>query len=311
LELAVSRFSIIKKISKVRESKKILNSCLKRWQYEDERTRYFSQIFDEWISKIPDDAIKMVYYLLSCFCYYPHDNVNKLLVKLHKRLLMRGSINDNNTIYLMIKSKIGIGNSSNDYWSEYKYQNKLNKYTFIDNINFLEDRQLEYIQNVVFIDDCSGSGGTFIKYINNNIDIFRNKNIYFITIHIMKQAVDSIKNYSKENKLKISIITNICQDKAFNLRYFKNNEYLKTLLIDLSRSFKINNNYILGYDDTEGLFAFFNNSPNNTLGLFWHDTATYRSPFPRKFDSKPVWMKYEEEKKKREAQNYLVKSDKV
>lgn len=148
-----------------------ISSCLARWQYEDKRTKYFSDIFDEWVKNIPSTAIEMIFYLLSRFCYYPHKLVNRYLVELHDRLITEGEITDDNTIYISIKSRTGIGNSSNDYWSEYKYQNNINKYSCIDDIRKISSMQHAAISNIVIIDDCSGSGKTLIDYLTANLDL--------------------------------------------------------------------------------------------------------------------------------------------
>lgn len=282
----------------------IIKSCLLRWQQEDDRTKFFSNVFNSWVSSIPETAIAMIFHLLSCFCYYPHKVVNQYLVELHNKLISNGEINDDNTVYTSIKSNTGIGNSSNDYLVEYKLLNNINKYTWFDDIRKIKPKQQAYILNVILIDDCSGSGSTLIKYLGNNLDFFRGKNIYFITIHIMKEALVNISRYAQEQNLNIYVIFAIDQDKAFNNTFFHNNQSLKEHFIAISKSLEIHDNYILGYDKSEGLFAFYNNTPNNTLGIFWQDTSRIRSIFPRKNDKKPIWMTLMEQKDNRKKQNY-------
>lgn len=282
----------------------IAASCLRRWQHEDDRTKYFSTTFETWVDSIPGDAIDMIFHLLSSFCYYPHEKVNRYLVELHEKLITKGTITDDNTIFISIKTTSGIGNSSNDYWVEYKLQNKINKYTCIDDIRRLLPEQSALISNVVIIDDCSGSGSTLTKYLGRNLDFFSGKSIYFITIHLMKAALDNINKYAQEKKLKICVLFAIVQDKAFSDKYFEENQSLKERFIDVSLGLNIHKNYILGYEESEGLFAFYNNTPNNTLGLFWHDIDKYRSLFPRKNDQKPAWMMLKTQRQDRKSQNY-------
>lgn len=279
-------------------------SCLSRWQHEDDRTKYFSTTFDTWVDSIPSDAIDMIFYLLSIFCYYPHEIVNRYLVELHKELIAKGTITDENTIFISIKTTSGIGNSSNDYWVEYKFLNKLNKFTCIDDIRKLAREQVALISNVVIIDDCSGSGSTLTEYLGRNLDFFSEKNIYFITIHLMKAALDYINQYADERKLKVKVLFAIDQDKAFNDKYFEGDQSLKEKFIAVSHGLNIHKDHILGFEESEGLFAFYNNTPNNTLGLFWHDTEKYRSIFPRKNDKKPAWMLLKTQRQDRKSQNY-------
>lgn len=123
----------------------------------------------------------------------------------------------------------------------------------------------------------------------------------------MKAAVENIDIFAKEKNLKIYTFFMIEQDKAFNDEYFKSNDAMKAEFVKLSRGLKIGRVHILGFEGSEGLFAFYNNTPNNTLGLFRYDTGQYRSLFPRKDDKKPTWMNLKEEKQVRQNQNYHSK----
>ena len=62
-----------------------------------------------------------------------------------------------------------------------------------------------------------------------------------------------------------------------------------------------------GYSCTESLVAFFNDTPNNTLGIFWKNTDKNDALFPRNQEEKPAWMKFREDKKDRMKSNYARK----
>ena len=64
---------------------------------------------------------------------------------------------------------------------------------------------------------------------------------------------------------------------------------------------------IYGYSCTESLVAFFNDTPNNTLGIFWKNTDKNDALFPRNHEEKPAWMKFRENKKERMKSNYIRK----
>ncbi len=303
LNTALKKIKEIRADSRKRKARIVLNSCLQRWGDKDERIVRFIEMFDKWYAQIPDQANGMVLHLLSNFCYYPHRIVNICLVELHQRLIGKGTINQNNTIYIPIKSPDGNSNSSNEYWSEYKLQNKLSKYIVLDDFSELTFGQWEYIKNIVLIDDCGGSGQTLTDYIKSKLDIFTNKNLYFISIHIMKNAQDCIYSFAEKNNININILNTIVQEKAFNHTYFRDNE-LENLFVKLSEGFGIPKKYIKGFKDSQGLFAFYNNTPNNTLGLFYYNTDKYEAPFPRNNDQKPSWWYLKRGKKIREIQNY-------
>ena len=121
----------------------------------------------------------------------------------------------------------------------------------------------------------------------------------------MQNALDYIDEFKEKNSLKIKVNYSFIQNKAFNDPYFQNDQSLKNTFIGISKDLKIHNDHILGFEESEGLFAFYNNTPNNTLGLFWYDTDLYKSPFPRNNDVKPAWMSAG--KNIRSTQNYSVK----
>ena len=300
---AIAKIQEKQTASNIKRARKVLVSCLKRWEYEDDRTQRFSSIFDDWFKQIPQSATSIILQLLLMYYYYPHKVVNRLLVELHKKLIEINTITHNNTIYIPIKSANGNSNSSNIYWTEYKLQNKLSKYIVIDDISELTMEQWNCISYVIMIDDCGGSGSTLTKYIERNKDILKDKHVYFITIHIMRSAWEYINEYSEKSGINISVISATIQEKAFNHVFFKNIR-LRELFIKTSKDFGIPKEEVLGFKKSEGLFAFYNNTPNNTLGIFRYDTDTYMSPFPRSQDKKPDWWHLKTGKKLRELQNY-------
>ena len=65
---------------------------------------------------------------------------------------------------------------------------------------------------------------------------------------------------------------------------------------------------MLGYKNTEALVAFYNNTPNNTLPIFWTDVEDNKALFPRNDDEKPSWKMMKRDKELRSESNYLRKS---
>lgn len=63
-------------------------------------------------------------------------------------------------------------------------------------------------------------------------------------------------------------------------------------------------NDIFGFLGVESLVSFFNDTPNNTLGVFWKNTSKNKALFPRNIEEKPAWMKFKENKKQRNTSNY-------
>jgi hypothetical protein len=297
---------------------KILNEqdvkevCKIKWSsgFEiDKRTQEALDKFDIWFSKIPDKYKELSLVLIKSLEYYPKQLTNKLLIELHHKLLKYKTVNDDNTIYAFIKSKDGKTNSSNDYWTMYKLLNDINREICYENINAIEDWQWEYVNNIVFIDDFSGTGKSFIKELEKNEEFYYMKNIYFITICIMEDAIKNIIEYSESKNINMHLIYSYNQKKTFSQDLFKNNLDAKGLLSQLTYYLRIpKRESPLGYDDSESLVAFHNNTPNNTLPIIRYDTEEYPSLFPRKHESKPLWDIMKSKSKSRKIANYNNKS---
>lgn len=284
---------------------------LEKWNpsgSEDRRLNDLRDVFDSWLDQIPEDIQPVVHGLLEGLCYYTHDSANRLLRDLHLELCKKYHIKDDDTIYAFITSKDSRSNSSNDYWTEYKFINNIDSELCITNPDILEEEYWEYINNVVFIDDCSGTGKTFYEYICKRKDRYKGKKIYFIAIHMMKEAKEKISRVLKG--LSVTIISSETQEKAFTPRFFESEakaEEAKKVISEVSKSFGIHRDHILGFANSESLMAFYNNTPNNTLGIIRFDTETYSSLFPRKRSFTPEWKKLGRKKKAREASNYNAK----
>lgn len=295
----------------VKNASEIKQQCLSKWsaglEFDDCLSK-FNVSFDEWLNQIPVENRDTVLTLIENMEYYPHEITNDWLKKLHIQLLKNDNITDNNTIYVFIKSKDGATNSSNDYWSEYKFINRINKHICIEDMNALNPKAFAKINNIVFVDDFSGSGKSFIDELKKNPSRYANKNVFFITINIMENAITAINEYGKENNINIVLLSALKQKKAFERELFFDDNVARKEIENMSESFEIPNNEILGYLQTEALVAFYNNTPNNTLGFIRYDTKGYKSIFPRKNDPLPSWRYYEKNKSKRKKMNYTVKA---
>ncbi|EJU21504.1 hypothetical protein HMPREF1143_0280 [Peptoanaerobacter stomatis] len=286
--------------------------CKNKWAagFEiDARTKAALDKFDIWLSQIPDEYKELSLILIQNLEYYPQKLTNKVLIELHNKLKELPNISDDNTIYAYIKSKDGKTNSSDEYWTMYKLFNNLNREICYENINAINDCQWGYVENIVFIDDFSGTGQSFIKELQKSEDRYCGKNIYFVIICIMEDANQKIEDYSQKKNINISPIYYCMQKKTFTRDLFKDNMNAKNLLLMLTEYLKIpKQESPLGFNESESLVAFHNNTPNNTLPVIRYDTKEYASLFPRRHDKKPPWQKMRLEKKDRKIANYNNKS---
>lgn len=283
-------------------------SCLEKWRNGeitlDERLQAFDRDFETWYQQIPECNQSTVITLIEHLEYYSHRTTNSWLKTLHSQLLENSSVTNENTIYTFLKSKDGKTNSSNDYWTEYKSINGLNPNVCIENMDVLDPEDWDYIQNIVFIDDFSGSGDTFISELKKCPDRYKGKSVYFITINTMIQAVRKINNYCSKNNISVVLLSIFNQEKAFERNLFEDDEKAKNEIREMSDRLLIPSEAIFGHKKTQALVVFYNNTPNNTLGFIRYNTDKYKALFPRRDATVPTWMKLRKERHRRNAANY-------
>lgn len=281
---------------------------IKKWKGDfevDEKLEEVNANFEDWFAQIPETYKQIVRVLLEGFDYYSRKSTNKWLQQLHADLVSHQNVTDENTIYAFIKSRDGKSNSSNDYWTEYKAINEVNAEICYENMGAIKDEQWGFIDNIVFVDDFSGTGKSFIDELKKYPERYKNKNVYFIAIDIMFSALDEIQKYASEAQINITLLVAIKQSKAFERSLFDDEETAKMQIVKMSEEFGIPPCDHLGFRETQALVAFYNNTPNNTLGFIRYDTPDgYKSLFPRRNDKKPSWQTMKNSSKNRDKANY-------
>lgn len=289
----------------------MLDELLSKWSpsgVSDSRLDYLVDKYSEWIQQISPNAQDWVFILLKNLEYYSHESVNENLCILHQKLINSYSVSLDDTVFLFIAAKSGQSNSSNDCWTEYKRLNHINKESCIAAIENLNEPALEFINNFVFIDDCCGSGKTITDYIEKHKDVFAGKNIYYLVIHIMEEALDKIKRNSENLGINITPVFCHMQKIAFCVDSLGDCYHeAKNIIETLSNDFGIPKREILGFKESQSLLAFYSNTPNNTLGIMRYDTEHYFSPFPRENNPLPGWKELARDKQKRKTFNYNSK----
>lgn len=285
-------------------------SCIENWRgahNTDVKLKNFDNLFQEWFEQIPDESKEIVLTLIKHLKYYSRETVNEWLYKLHFKLLSHANVTDENTIYAFIKSADGKSNSSNDYWTEYKMINSINLEICYENIDAIAPEQWHFIDNIVFIDDFCGSGGSLKAELKKDLDRYRNKNVYFVIISIMNHGQNEIAQFASDNNINIIPIFAEIQEKAFESNLFLDNDSAKQNISDMSKKLSIYGEP-MGFRDSQSLIAFYNNTPNNTLKFIWYDNKKYKSIFPRKHDEKPSWQTIKKQTNQRKKANYNNKT---
>lgn len=289
-------------------NEKIKNDCINRWGKENEceNTEWFSSNYSEWIKSIDPSNREIIYRLLEKFEFYGHAYVNKGLKDLYTNFINKYNINNDETLYTYVRKTDASLNSSIKYMVEYITINKISEKNCSMNIEEIDENQLKYIKNIVLIDDYSGSGESIIKYLKKYYRKFIQKNIYILLISMTEGADINIRDNFKDKEININIEVINLEKKAFSKLELNDDEMIKKReeFEIISNKKGINDEEeIWGRKRTEALISFYNNTPNNTLGIFWKKTTANNPLFPRNENKAPAWRKMKEYKKNRKLQN--------
>ena len=282
-----------------------LNECIARWNADDKIVEQIKNTYSLWIKQMPENMGNIVKKLMRNFDYYSHDYVNRSLIDLNSMLQAREDVSFDNTVYAVLTKKEGNLNSGFVYVIEYQELNDISKDVIYPNFNDII-KVMEYvddIKNIVLIDDFSGTGKTFLDFVKKYLEHLRNIHVYFLVVHIMENAFNKIRKFAESNGMNITVLYISCTSKAFSkmedLRDKKKEFICESANLGISRT------YALGYNDSEALVAFYNNTPNNTFGVFWMDTENHVSLIPRRKERRPSWLNLKKEREKRGFSNYM------
>ena len=239
---------------------------------------------ETWLSGFPKEEQKLMLDLLSNFYYYSEKRINEKVEELYKEFIesYTGSLTD--VIFTKIIKEQG-ASFSDIFSSAFWFQNNLYDYMEPNILSLLEEGSVP--GTLVIVDDYSGTGKTFIKtidkFIKKNREIIKTS-LYFLTLHITQRAIKQIEEYAKEIGVQIKIISHEISDEAFKSGYlFEEVQAFKyqKRYSDICTRHSINKNFVFGFEDVASLVAFYYNTPNNTLGLFWYDLTDFIALFPR------------------------------
>lgn len=298
------------------DKEKVFEQCFDRWDDTDYKIEYFMENYDEWFEQIPSEIQNTVLELLSFFEYYSQSRINSYLHQLYFDLEKHKDYNEESTYYTPLKSKKGIANSSGDYLYSYRQIHNISKYRIIEDLktyNETQKNKISKIQNIVIIDDYCGSGSSLRFFIEKNIEYLIGKKIFYMVTYIMEESISEIEKISKDNNIKINIIFINKGVKAFENKLFQSKkEEQRKLLQKNSKKINIPDSLALGWHNSESLVSFYNDTPNNTIGLFWFDSKNYFSLFPRDSETthqtkRPTPRTLKEAKDNRNNQNYDAK----
>ena len=278
---------------------------------------------DTWLNNFTGDYLgdsqaekALAINVLLNFTYYSKDEIKhlcKVIFDMYIHTKISEYINSNTYLELSDSQKeariinntkfISLGMPSESgalvlYW--FREANSLPKFVFQINDKIPE--------NFVIIDDVSLSGSQAVRYLDD-IENNNDRHVYFLCFFCSEEAEKKIHE-------KHPNITIISASKIYdNCKAFSNNSvYFNKETVDFKEITKelfshygekvvkgyptpedaYMEKYPLGYGDSQQLFGFFYNTPNNTLPLIWISNAGWKPLFIR--EEKNYSSKVEEKK---------------
>lgn len=262
----------------------------------------------EWTRSADENETGILLRLFENSHYFSKRKVNNIFLNFYKTLK-----NKEYSIFTAIESQEIRHNSSHVYLNEFALVSEVSEYSIIPVFSVLQASILNYIKQIVFIDDIIGSGKTVIDYFEIIKDRLKNKKVYIWVVCITEIAKVEVEKYANKNSLSITIRAERIEKKAFEKGYiFDLDEAEQNELIIKNLEKKLWNGqqseYVLGKNDSQCLLSFYNDTPNNTLSSFWVCNQSWKPIFYRKKKKKPEWFK--EKKRDRMKKNYERKLQK-
>lgn len=290
------------------EIEHVVNERIKQWGV-DEKTKDLLVKTKEWLDSIKEEDRIIFLRLLSRFKYYSLAKMNTILNDLYYQY-KKSNENHEYTLFLPLISSKGVHNHSYDVRSCFQFVTKIDKKAFPTEMKkVIDDYPLSQIKSIVFLDDMTGSGATIkesiIYMVQEYGQIFQNKDIYLVVIEACEDGLNKIDELYTEIGIKVKYIYGNMHRKAFDKGYiFSDTEVngMKNIVENYERLItRHNNDYVLGFKQTQALMAFYYDTPNNTLSSFWweNDAVGWKPIFPRSKSIKPGWLINIKQKKKR------------
>lgn len=247
--------------------------------------RDFSSRIDTWLQQFDEDDKPLMLKLLQHFYYYTEERLNYKARQLYGKFIEEYPTDSSKAIFVGIEKDVGVG------FSSFMFETFWIKNNLKDSAvpRFTEEvKTWGALPDVVaIVDDYSGSGSTFIKYLNKIIKVnpeLNNTRYYFLTIHISKDALSNIAEYAKQQEIEVRCVYLHESDRAFNAGYIYEAieaEVNKTKYGDLCKRIALSEENAFGFKQIEALVSFEYNTPNNTLGVFWSNVDDFMSLFNR------------------------------
>lgn len=256
----------------------------------------------KWLDNFEDNDKIDALEILQKLTYVSEDDLRFEADRIVKEVI--NLVPKNNKIYFYPISKYG---KSAAHFSYYINKSALfhslensGRAKFIFNKSLAKEATFDDNTSIVFFDDFFGTGNTFIKYYKYISELsapeFKElKCVYLAGIFYMDKAKQNIEASISNIKLVADIHHKIFDDNFLFFTTLSQNTIKKDLALNYGNSrylFKEGeNDFSLGYENSEALLTFSYAPPNNTLPIIWSNKTKWKPLFPRSEDDIFVKLK--------------------
>lgn len=236
---------------------------------DDIQIKSFNTNYYKWINRCDEnDVLFLLIDMIDKYTYVPRKYIYEQWDTIYQYI---NSITSP-IVYSWIK-KNKVYNSSYDYIRDF-----INTYNIDDKLFLykITESNIRDNYNIILIDDIAGTGNTLLNYLKNHIFLSqKNVTIYYFVYFCTNIAYNLITNYCKKNDINIHIFGYGC------LKYEFKDKNIKELFNNYSRQYIESRTYRFGFNNSQLLVSFYNNTPNNTFGIFWQTIGTNMPLFYR------------------------------
>ena len=244
----------------------------------------FGSKIESWLLAFEEADRPFLIELLEHFQYYSEQKISKKVVDLFQLFKNAFPTDAEEAVYIKPVKEFGTSFST-IFFTAFWLKNNLMDYAEENAIGLLSEGNIP--SRIVIVDDFAGSGQTLIKTVDKLLEAnsgVGSSKIFFLVFLLSDEAERAITEYADESELKIEIVALEKSSGAFKSGFIYNEKQVeekRAIYEKLYNRFKLNLAFRYGFLEIASLIAFYYNTPNNTLGLFWQDLAEFCALFPR------------------------------
>ncbi len=257
---------------------------IRNW-FDDREGAEFERKIDEWLAQFDDEEQDFLLECLENYSYFRAAEYRHAIKNLYKDFDSKNpNWKEHSKIFMMNRENGRVSNSNGFFVDFWKINNIKNECKY--ELDQFKDC-FDLIDNIVFVDDYIGTGNSIVTYLENQLKKFpmlKFKSIHILCLYLTKSGELALKNYATDNTLSLKLYYYKKGDKFFKEGHYYSGNNLIEKIEMYSRiwdgKFTVPS-YKFGYGDIQSLCSINDNTPNNTLGIFWKKSSTYNPLFER------------------------------